>query len=33
MDDKARIHAQHSHLCGWLLDAAYPLWATRAGHA
>jgi mannose/cellobiose epimerase-like protein (N-acyl-D-glucosamine 2-epimerase family) len=29
MDDKARIHAQHSHLCGWLLDAAYPLWASR----
>jgi mannose/cellobiose epimerase-like protein (N-acyl-D-glucosamine 2-epimerase family) len=29
MDDKARIHAQHSRLCGWLLDAAYPLWATR----
>jgi mannose-6-phosphate isomerase len=29
MDDKARIHAQHSQLCGWLLDAAYPLWSTR----
>ncbi len=29
MDDKARIYAQHSHLCGWLLDAAYPLWSTR----
>jgi mannose/cellobiose epimerase-like protein (N-acyl-D-glucosamine 2-epimerase family) len=29
MDDKARIQAQHSRLCGWLLDAAYPLWATR----
>jgi len=29
MDDKARIQAQHSQLCGWLLDAAYPLWSTR----
>jgi mannose-6-phosphate isomerase len=29
MDDKARIHAQHSRLCGWLLDAAYPLWSTK----
>jgi len=29
MDDKARIHAQHSQLCSWLLDAAYPLWSTR----
>ena len=29
MDDKARIHAQHSQLCGWLLDAAYPLWSTK----
>ena len=29
MDDKARINALHSHLCGWLLDAAYPLWSTR----
>ncbi len=29
MDDKARIHAQHSRLCGWLCDAAYPLWSTR----
>ena len=29
MSDKARIHEQHSRLCGWLLDAAYPLWSTR----
>jgi mannose/cellobiose epimerase-like protein (N-acyl-D-glucosamine 2-epimerase family) len=29
MDDKARIHAHHSKLCGWLLDAAYPLWSTK----
>ena len=29
MDDKARIQAQHGKLCGWLLDAAYPLWSTR----
>ncbi|MEJ0084904.1 MAG: AGE family epimerase/isomerase [Pseudomonadota bacterium] len=29
MDDKARIQAQHSQLCSWLLDAAYPLWSTR----
>jgi mannose/cellobiose epimerase-like protein (N-acyl-D-glucosamine 2-epimerase family) len=29
MDDKARIHTQHSQLCGWLLDAAYPLWSTK----
>lgn len=29
MDDKARIHAQHSRYCGWLCDAAYPLWGTR----
>ena len=29
MDDKARIHEQHARLCGWLLDAAYPLWSTR----
>jgi mannose/cellobiose epimerase-like protein (N-acyl-D-glucosamine 2-epimerase family) len=28
MDDKARIQAKHGQLCGWLLDAAYPLWAT-----
>lgn len=29
MDDKARIHAQHNRLSGWLCDAAYPLWSTR----
>lgn len=29
MDDKARIKQQHSQLCSWLLDAAYPLWSTR----
>jgi mannose-6-phosphate isomerase len=29
MEDKARIHAQHNRLCGWLCDAAYPLWSTR----
>ena len=29
MEDKVRIHAQHSRLCGWLCDAAYPLWSTR----
>ena len=29
MDDKARIHQQHSQLCGWLCDSAYPLWSTR----
>jgi mannose-6-phosphate isomerase len=29
MDDKARIDQQHSRLCSWLCDAAYPLWATR----
>ena len=29
MDDKARIHAQHGRLSGWLCDAAYPLWSTR----
>ncbi|MEO8016219.1 MAG: AGE family epimerase/isomerase [Pseudomonadota bacterium] len=29
MDDKARIDQQHSQLCGWLCDAAYPLWSTR----
>ena len=28
MDDKARIHAQHGRLSGWLCDAAYPLWST-----
>jgi len=28
MDDKARIDQQHSQLCGWLCDAAYPLWST-----
>ena len=29
MDDKARITRQHDQLCGWLCDAAYPLWSTR----
>ncbi|HEV7607618.1 MAG TPA: AGE family epimerase/isomerase [Steroidobacteraceae bacterium] len=29
MDDKARIHQLHSQLCGWLCDAAYPLWSTK----
>jgi mannose/cellobiose epimerase-like protein (N-acyl-D-glucosamine 2-epimerase family) len=29
MDDKARIRQLHSQLCGWLLDAAYPLWSTK----
>jgi mannose/cellobiose epimerase-like protein (N-acyl-D-glucosamine 2-epimerase family) len=29
MDDKARIAGQHSRLCSWLCDAAYPLWSTR----
>ena len=29
MDDKARIDQQHSQLCSWLCDAAYPLWSTR----
>lgn len=29
MDDKARIAELHNRLCGWLCDAAYPLWATR----
>jgi mannose/cellobiose epimerase-like protein (N-acyl-D-glucosamine 2-epimerase family) len=29
MDDKTRIDAQHSQLCSWLCDAAYPLWSTR----
>ncbi|HEU5138055.1 MAG TPA: AGE family epimerase/isomerase [Steroidobacteraceae bacterium] len=29
MDDKARIDRQHSQLCGWLCDSAYPLWSTR----
>jgi len=29
MDDKARIDQQHSQLCSWLCDAAYPLWATK----
>lgn len=29
MDDKARIAEQHSRLCSWLCDAAYPLWSTR----
>ncbi|HEY5755922.1 MAG TPA: AGE family epimerase/isomerase [Steroidobacter sp.] len=28
MDDKARIDQQHSQLCSWLCDAAYPLWST-----
>jgi mannose-6-phosphate isomerase len=28
MDDKARIEQQHSQLCSWLCDAAYPLWST-----
>ncbi|HET9863289.1 MAG TPA: AGE family epimerase/isomerase [Steroidobacteraceae bacterium] len=28
-DSKARIAAHHARLCGWLCDAAYPLWATR----
>ena len=30
MDDKARIDQQHSQLCSWLCDAAYPLWSTAA---
>ena len=29
MDDKARIDEQHSQLCSWLCDAAYPLWSTN----
>jgi mannose/cellobiose epimerase-like protein (N-acyl-D-glucosamine 2-epimerase family) len=29
MDDKARIDELHSQFCGWLCDAAYPLWSTR----
>lgn len=30
MDDvHATIKARHQELCGWLLDAAYPLWSTR----
>jgi len=29
MDDKTRIREQHSRLCSWLCDAAYPLWSTR----
>ena len=29
MDDKARIEQQHSQLCSWLCDAAYPLWSTK----
>ena len=29
MDDRSRIHALHNRLCGWLLDAAYPLWSTK----
>ena len=29
MDDKARIAKHHSQLCGWLCDAAYPVWSTR----
>jgi mannose/cellobiose epimerase-like protein (N-acyl-D-glucosamine 2-epimerase family) len=28
MDDKARIDQQHSQLCSWLCDAAFPLWST-----
>lgn len=28
MDDKARIDQQHSQLCSWLCDAAYPVWST-----
>lgn len=28
MDDNARIDQQHSQLCSWLCDAAYPLWST-----
>jgi len=28
-DERARIAALHDQLCGWLCDAAYPLWATR----
>jgi mannose-6-phosphate isomerase len=29
MDDKARIDQQHSQLCSWLCDAAYPLWSSN----
>jgi mannose/cellobiose epimerase-like protein (N-acyl-D-glucosamine 2-epimerase family) len=29
MDDKTRIAEQHRWFCGWLCDAAYPLWSTR----
>jgi mannose/cellobiose epimerase-like protein (N-acyl-D-glucosamine 2-epimerase family) len=29
MDDTARIDELHSQFCGWLCDAAYPLWSTR----
>ena len=29
MDEKARIEQQHSQLCSWLCDAAYPLWSTK----
>jgi len=27
-ETKAQIDAHHHRLCGWLCDAAYPLWAT-----
>jgi mannose/cellobiose epimerase-like protein (N-acyl-D-glucosamine 2-epimerase family) len=26
---RAIINARHDELCGWLLDAAYPLWSTK----